>query len=174
MEDLAEALESRPVDIRALAKMATTKWAQAALDRKVELVYTQDDRVPPAVMADKFRMKQAMSNLIGVGIQLAPDGGNCTVLFELVKTNDDAKGERVHTIRFSVKDDGKGFTDEERSNIFKPFSHLTPGGLVSQSNIGMNSFLAKRIVEKVSEGPPTPRISTSPPTTSPIDSHHSR
>jgi signal transduction histidine kinase len=86
------------------------------------------------VRLDRWRMQQALQNVIQNAIQHSPPGGTVTVT---VGESDD--GERRHVF-CSVRDAGPGFQPEDLPHLFEPFFTRRKGGT------GMGLSLAQRIL----------------------------
>src|SRR5207248_1590289 len=69
------------------------------------------DEPAPAVVADRTAIKQALANLVGNAVRLAPAGSAVVVGF----------GQENGWARLSVSDGGPGLTDEEREHVFDRF-----------------------------------------------------
>ncbi|MGN6105320.1 MAG: ATP-binding protein [Kofleriaceae bacterium] len=92
--------------------------------------------VPPdlAVRADRERVLQLLSNLVGNAIKFTPPEGRVAISVEPV-------GDHA---RFAVSDTGPGIPPDHLPHIFERFwrHHRT-----SQSGVGLGLFIAKNIVE---------------------------
>ncbi|HWC75417.1 MAG TPA: HAMP domain-containing sensor histidine kinase [Gemmatimonadales bacterium] len=87
-----------------------------------------------AVLADRGRIGQVLSNLLSNAIRYSPDGGDIDVLAEQER-------ESVHV---AVQDHGLGVPNEHQNIIFERFSraHRASGGL------GLGLMIAKGIVQR--------------------------
>lgn len=89
---------------------------------------------PLTVMADRERVAQLFSNLIGNAVKFTPRGGTVTVSV--------ARDEQW--ARFSVADTGPGIADEHLPRLFERFWKGAPG---SRDGAGLGLFIAHGIVE---------------------------
>jgi len=86
-------------------------FVQPLLDQKnVELSRTVDPNLPP-VQADAEQLWEALLNLIRNAVDAMPAGGNLTV---------SAKRNGADAL-VSIRDSGRGMTEEEARNLFVPF-----------------------------------------------------
>jgi signal transduction histidine kinase len=95
-----------------------------------------DDEVPddlPPIRADRDRIIQVFTNLLGNAIKFTPRGGRLLVRAE------PADG----AVRFTVSDNGPGMSEEERRQVFDPFWQAQPG----HGGAGLGLPIAKGIVE---------------------------
>jgi PAS domain S-box-containing protein len=93
-----------------LAEEAVELNRPAATARSLELE-TQIAAPLPPVHADRNRMLQVFSNLIGNAVKFTPEGGSITVGVE------PDGGE----VRFAVRDTGPGLSPEQQRHLFQPF-----------------------------------------------------
>jgi signal transduction histidine kinase len=88
----------------------------------------------PSVHADRDRIHQVLSNLVGNALKFTPTGGTVTIKAEAVP------GE----VRCSVRDTGPGLTEEEMDRIFDPFWQAEK---TARLGFGLGLKIAKCIVE---------------------------
>jgi signal transduction histidine kinase len=88
------------------------------------------------VRLDRWRMQQALQNVIQNAIQHSPAGGTVTVT-----VGESEEGERRHVF-CAVRDEGPGFRPEDLPHLFEPFFTRRKGGT------GMGLSLAQRIVSQ--------------------------
>lgn len=88
----------------------------------------------PAVMADRYRIIQVLSNLLGNAIKFTPEGGSV-----LVHARRDREGVVV-----SVEDTGSGISEPDLAHIFTRFWHA---GRDRSGGAGLGLAIAKGIVE---------------------------
>jgi len=88
----------------------------------------------PRVAADRHRMHQVLSNLIGNAIKFTPRGGKITLRADVV----------AHDVRVAVADSGPGIPAEQLPHIFGQFWQ---GARTDRRGIGLGLAIAKGIVE---------------------------
>jgi signal transduction histidine kinase len=88
----------------------------------------------PRVLADRDRIAQVFSNLIGNALKFTPAGGRVTVL--AWPAND--------SVRFAVQDTGTGIAAEDRPRVFDRFWQAAEK---ARSGTGLGLSIAKAIVE---------------------------
>ena len=97
------------------------------------------------VRADRLRITQVMTNLVGNAIKFSNEGDTVTVSvseennIQNFKKNENDEGNRVLLIR--VEDTGKGIDPEIMPRLFKKFASKSDKG------IGLGLFISKNIVE---------------------------
>jgi signal transduction histidine kinase len=88
----------------------------------------------PAVLADRGRIVQVLSNLIGNAIKFTPRGGQVRVD---AQCSDDG-------VRFSVADTGAGISASDAAHLFKPFWQARRA---DRRGAGLGLAIAKDLVE---------------------------
>jgi two-component system sensor histidine kinase VicK len=97
------------------------------------------------VRADRLRITQVMTNLVGNAIKFSNEGDTVTVSvseennIQNFKKNENGKGDKVALIR--VQDTGKGIDPEIMPRLFKKFASKSDKGM------GLGLFISKNIVE---------------------------
>ena len=86
----------------------------------------------PRVFADRDRLSQVFSNLIGNAVRFTPEGGRI-----FVRADRSTDG-----VRFSVTDSGPGIPEDQLPNVFDPFWQAEPG-----EGAGLGLAIARGIVE---------------------------
>lgn len=128
-------LERRSHRAASLVAAAVEALAPVAGERSIALDARVDDGVPP-VLADRDRVQQVFSNLIGNAIKFTPEGGRITV---------EAAPDGAE-VRFAVADTGIGIAPESLARVFDRFWQARrprPEG----RGIGLGLAIVKGIVE---------------------------
>ena len=120
-----------PESLRSLISEARELFSPMASARHVDLreEIPQDDLM---VHADRGRILQVLSNLIGNAIKFTPEGGSVTV---------SARGDDG-SVRFTVADTGSGIPQEHLPRIFDRFWHSGKAG-----GSGLGLAIAQGIVQ---------------------------
>lgn len=87
-----------------------------------------------AILCDKDRVAQVLSNLISNALKFTPENGSVTV--EARETDDE--------ITISVKDTGPGVPDDKKLKIFERFAQLENK---QRTGIGLGLYISKTLVE---------------------------
>lgn len=97
------------------------------------------------VRADRVRITQVMTNLVGNAIKFSNEGDTVTVSvsednnIQNFKKNENGQGDKVLLVR--VEDTGKGIDPEIMPRLFKKFASKSDKGM------GLGLFISKNIVE---------------------------
>jgi signal transduction histidine kinase len=104
------------------------------VEEKVISLDLQVDSALPKVMADRERIQQALSNLVGNAIKFSPAGSKIVVA---------ARGETEDVV-FSVVDTGKGIAAEQLPRVFDRYWQSSR---TDRQGAGLGLAIAKGIVE---------------------------
>lgn len=126
-------VERRRVAIFDLLKESADMFEPVMVDAALRFVRQFDESLP-AVLADRQRLQQVLSNLLANAVRFTPHGGEVRLSAILL---DDA-------IRIEVRDTGPGVTPEDVPRLFERYWQA-PRLLRAGSGLGL--FIAKGIVE---------------------------
>ncbi|MDQ3807858.1 MAG: HAMP domain-containing histidine kinase [Thermoproteota archaeon] len=101
--------------------------------KELKITFDQRESVPLFVRADKSRLFEVLSNLIGNAIKFTDSGGTITVSAEKTATKNEAM--------ISIKDTGKGIDKEILPRLFTKFASKSDNGT------GLGLFLSKGIIQ---------------------------
>jgi signal transduction histidine kinase len=131
-------IEPAPVDVTELLQEADNLFRAQAGAASVAFEYHVGDEVPK-VYADRHRVMQVVSNLIGNALKFTPPGGRITVTASVAL---DYKGSGE--VLFRVADTGPGIPKENLSDIFSPYWQAKR---TERMGAGLGLPIAKGIVE---------------------------
>ncbi len=103
-------VRTKPVDLVQLVEEVGSQMRLGADVEGVELVVCVPEELP-AVEADRDRVLQVMSNLIGNALKFTPSGGRVTV----------AAGQAPRGVSVTVSDTGPGIEPEMKEHLFDRF-----------------------------------------------------
>ncbi|HEX2060666.1 MAG TPA: HAMP domain-containing sensor histidine kinase, partial [Thermoanaerobaculia bacterium] len=126
-------IEPETVPVRELIDEAEELFRAQAGVASVSIVVHVDDPLPP-VHADRHRVMQVLSNLIGNSMKFTPPGGR----IDVSATRTDG------TVLFTVADNGPGIPKENLSDIFSPYWQAKR---TERMGAGLGLPIAKGIVE---------------------------
>lgn len=88
--------------------------------------------------ADRCRLSQVLTNLIGNALKFTPAGGHVTV-----RAGAGASG----TVVVEVSDDGPGLNEDEMRRLFNPFTRVARLGTPARPGTGLGLYISRRLVE---------------------------
>ncbi len=126
-------IQPAPADPEVLLREALEAHCQVAAAKGITLEATADEPLP-SVLADRERIAQVFSNLVGNALKFTPKGGRVSV-----------RGWRTSpAVRFAVEDTGPGIPRDQQAHVFDRFWQAAnaPG-----MGTGLGLSIAKAIVE---------------------------
>lgn len=108
-------LNLEEIDIYELAKQVSTLFQHLANEKNLKLNLEIGTTVPQFIVADSFRLKQILVNLIGNAIKFTNQGKITISISEI------ATSIGFSTLLFSVKDTGIGIQKQNQQKIFLSF-----------------------------------------------------
>lgn len=127
------AVDASPHDAASLLDESMADMTAIATEKGVTLDYRWIGE-PARVLADKGRIAQIVSNLVGNAIKFTPRGGSVSVSGEFA----------THNATFVVKDTGAGISAEHMPHLFDRFWQVNKK---TRQGAGLGLFIAKGIVE---------------------------
>ena len=98
--------------------------------------------IPELVYGDKLRLNQVMINLLSNAVKYTPNGGEISFTVEALE-----ESVRNHAhLRFSVKDNGLGMSEDFVKVIFEPFSREATDAKREIQGTGLGMAITKQIV----------------------------
>lgn len=102
----------------------------------------QMDEGPECILVDKLRFNQIFFNLLSNAGKFTPEGGEVSIILENLPTVDDKAG-----MRFYVRDNGVGMSEEFLEHIYDPFSKEHSKLSNSSKGTGLGLPIVKSLVE---------------------------
>ncbi|HEX8696723.1 MAG TPA: PAS domain S-box protein [Longimicrobium sp.] len=126
-------IEPAPCPARALVLEAVQMLRPLAAERGQRLDFDAPEGLPD-VHADRERVLQVLSNLVGNAVKFTPRGGEVVVRARQLGAQ----------VAFSVADTGPGLADEELERVFEPFWR---GRRAGRDGLGLGLAIARWLVE---------------------------
>jgi signal transduction histidine kinase len=127
------ALELRPVDVASLLEETASLFSAAGQEKGVEIEVVAATALP-AARADRDRVQQVLSNLLGNAIKFSPRDGHLRL---------EARAS-ASAVRISITDQGPGIAPEQLPRLFDRFWQAERG---QRGGAGLGLAIAKGIVE---------------------------
>ena len=122
-----------PREVQSVLDEACSSLRPLAAEKGIELVCAVGDGCPP-VNADRDRLLQVLSNLVGNAIKFTAEGGRITLRTEPMSRE----------VRFVVADTGMGIVPEHLPHLFDRFWQANRA---HRQGAGLGLAIAKGIVE---------------------------
>ncbi len=130
-------LDKRPVDLHQVAELIVHRNRATAESKGQTITYSAPEVGSSVVMADFTRIQEAMDNIVSNAIKYSPRDKPIELRVEKV-------GDLV---RFSVRDQGPGLTDEDHKMLFGKFQKLSAQPTGGESSTGLGLSIVKQIIE---------------------------
>jgi signal transduction histidine kinase/DNA-binding response OmpR family regulator len=115
--------------------------ALRAASKGLELAYDIAADVPDALIADIYRLRQVIVNLVGNAIKFT-QSGEVVVSVRTVESQGD---ERV--LEFAVRDTGIGISQEAAAKLFRPFEQADAATTRKFGGTGLGLAISRQLVE---------------------------
>ncbi|WP_395735967.1 response regulator [Prosthecobacter sp.] len=130
-------LKHVPMNLCDIAAQVTSNQQPAAQAKKINLTIHLP-KTPVMVEADPEGVSQALENLVSNAIKFSSEGGEVTV--------------RVHRpmagmAKCHVSDTGPGFTEEDRTKLFRRYGRLSAQPTGDEPSTGLGLSIVKRLVD---------------------------
>lgn len=131
-------VEMAELNLVTLVHKMVESFAEDVFDKKHELVVNVPEDLP-LIWADRDRMIQVFTNLLGNAIKYTPDGGKITIKAVYLPQH--------HTVHISVKDTGLGIQVEDQKQIFSRFFRSEDAMVQARPGTGLGLYITKSLVE---------------------------
>jgi len=127
-------------NVRTTVEEVVELLADQAMQKKLELGFYVDDRVPAVVRTDQGRLRQILLNLVGNAIKFTHAGR--IYIHVTVESETDSAVQ----LRFDVNDTGIGLTAEARTRLFQPFQQADSSTTRKYGGTGLGLAISKHLV----------------------------
>ncbi len=141
-------IRRHPLALRQTMRDLTASTAPAAEKKGLDLVWEVDPDLPDAIMADGFRLRQVLLNLLNNAIKFTPRGrirvqvqdGRAAPLARPPEAGEVA-------LLFRVQDTGIGIAADRQAAIFEAFTHADHQHAVEYGGAGLGLAIAWQLVD---------------------------
>lgn len=130
--------------LRAMVEDANELLSTLAMSKNLELNYLIEEDVPEIVVGDRIRLRQILLNIIGNAIKFTTEGEIFTRCF--VVPSETLIADEI-IIGWEVIDSGAGFSEEEGSVLFRPFSQVDGSLTRKHGGTGLGLVISKQLAE---------------------------
>jgi two-component system, sensor histidine kinase and response regulator len=127
-------------NVRTTVEEVVELLADQATQKKLELGFYVDERVPAVVRTDQGRLRQILLNLVGNAIKFTHVG---RIYIHVTVESENDGGVRL---RFDVNDTGIGLTAEARTRLFQPFQQADSSTTRKYGGTGLGLAISKHLV----------------------------
>ena len=136
-------LETRDVDVRALAESAVEMIRGRAMDSRNSVILEMPETLDiPFIRTDATRLRQVIMNLMSNAVKFTKGGTVTLVVKEHI-------AQDARTLRVEVRDTGIGIDDAGKLKLFLPFSQVDASIARKYGGTGLGLTICKEIVERL-------------------------
>ena len=132
-------IEWIPCSVAEIVDEAYSLFASAAQQKGIELAAVIAEDVPPTIVADPTRLRQALINLLANAVKFTTHG---RVDLQVTRSASDPA-----QVEFSVRDTGPGMTDEEMQRLFTPFVQANQQTTRKYGGTGLGLSVSREIAK---------------------------
>ena len=134
-------LEKHPFEIRECIEETLELMASKAEEKKLELTYFMDDKLPSKVNGDVTRLRQILVNLINNAIKFTERGEIVTTVTGHLNDNFE------YRLHFCIKDSGLGIPPEKQNRLFDSFNQIDSSTTRKFGGTGLGLAISKQLCE---------------------------
>lgn len=140
-------LELEQVRFRLDDTLQQTKdlFIEQARQKRLELQFTVDPKVPNWLIGDPLRLSQVLINLLSNAIKFT-NSGSVSMSVDLSAASATSSGHPELWLQFAVKDTGIGLSQEQCDNLFQAFSQADSSTSRKYGGTGLGLSIAQRLV----------------------------
>lgn len=134
-------IESVAFQLDTLLEDLSDMFSVKATDKRLELLFAVSPNIPRQLQGDPLRLSQVLINLMSNAIKFTEQGEVLLSISQLERIEDDI------VLKFSVRDNGIGLTEEQRERLFKSFSQADTSTTRKYGGTGLGLAISKQLVE---------------------------
>ncbi|QQX80909.1 PAS domain S-box protein [Shewanella sp. KX20019] len=134
-------IEAVPFQLDTMLEDLSDMFAAKAADKQLELLFAVAPNIPQYLEGDPLRLSQVLINLMNNAIKFTEQGEVLLSISQLEQAEDNI------VLKFSVRDNGIGLTEEQRSKLFKSFSQADTSTTRKYGGTGLGLAICKQLVE---------------------------
>ena len=136
-------LNVKPMSLRELTEELTILLVPKTAARNQHLEVSIEGKLPETVMGDVQRLTQILINLLSNAVKFTPKGGD--IKFTVSEISRSAA--QFADIRFVVRDNGIGMSEEFQKDVFRPFTREVSSVINKVQGTGLGLAIAKSLVD---------------------------
>jgi two-component system aerobic respiration control sensor histidine kinase ArcB len=112
--------------------------------KNLHLLAVFSDEIPKQLIGDEHRLRRILINLVSNAIKFT-EKGYVSLTVKLLRTIDN----KMCLLKISVKDTGRGISQEEQNLIYEKFSRGTPANEGIHKGMGLGLYIVKQFIEDI-------------------------
>jgi signal transduction histidine kinase/DNA-binding response OmpR family regulator len=134
-------LEEERFDLHSTIEDVIDLFAVKAAEIGVDLLYEIDHSIPEVIVADSYRLRQILLNLINNALKFTHEGEVFLKVTQLEPADDKT------VLLFEIRDTGIGIPEEKISRLFKAFSQVDSSNTRKYGGTGLGLIISERLVK---------------------------
>lgn len=140
-------IESTLIDLERLLDEVLIIFSKQAKDKNIKLKKFIGNAMIKQFRGDILRIRQVLINLVSNAIKFT-ENGEVKIMVEIDELlRASSENARIAKLRFSVKDDGIGISEEKQRKIFESFEQEDSSTSRKYGGIGLGLSISKKLVE---------------------------
>jgi signal transduction histidine kinase/CheY-like chemotaxis protein/ligand-binding sensor domain-containing protein len=133
-------LDEQDFDLRECIEAVLDVFAEKAARSNLDLVYQVEHNVPSQIIADAFRLRQILINLVGNAVKFTARGE----VFICVKLKNSK--DNMFELLFEIRDTGIGIPPNKLNRLFKAFSQVDSSTTRKYGGTGLGLAISEKLV----------------------------
>ncbi|RYU86496.1 hybrid sensor histidine kinase/response regulator [Mucilaginibacter terrigena] len=133
-------LDEQDFDLRDCIEAVLDVFAEKAARSNLDLVYQVEHNVPSQIIADAYRLRQILINLVGNAIKFTAKGE----VFICVKLK--GNNDKQFDLLFEIRDTGIGIPPNKINRLFKAFSQVDSSTTRKYGGTGLGLVISEKLV----------------------------
>ena len=133
-------LDEQDFNLRDCIETVLDVFAERAARSNLDLVYQVEHNVPVQIIADAFRLRQILINLVGNAVKFTAKGE----VFICVKLKSNT--DKTFELLFEVRDTGIGIPPNKLNRLFKAFSQVDSSTTRKYGGTGLGLAISEKLV----------------------------
>ncbi len=134
-------LENQSFNLGRCIEEALDLISPKASEKKLELAYLIDDKLPTKYYGDVTRLRQILVNLLSNAVKFTEKGE------VVISTAGQLRENEQYLLHFSVRDTGLGIPPDLQSRLFQSFSQVDTSTTRHYGGTGLGLAISKRLCE---------------------------
>jgi signal transduction histidine kinase/ligand-binding sensor domain-containing protein/CheY-like chemotaxis protein len=133
-------LDHHEFDLRKCIKEVFSLFMLKVLQKEISLGSSIDPAIPAMIVADSYRLKQILINLVGNAIKFTNKGKIHVDVGAVL-----LPGNKLR-LKFEVSDTGIGIAEDQLGNLFKPFNQIDSSTSRNYGGTGLGLVICERLI----------------------------
>ncbi len=127
-------LSLESIDLAGLARTIVEQFSIKASEKSIIVDVVSGDGLPP-IIADRYRLSQAIGNLLDNALRYTPEGGNIVIT---VNANNGS-------VRIAVSDNGIGISEDELGKVWEQSYRVKTKSISAKKGMGLGLAIVRSI-----------------------------